>query len=1016
MGDNSEIETPHSCNSSDEKSSNNSCDNERSNTNEDLTTPKNNIRELKERHHKISESYLGESSNGKDNIIVISHQTQAHKDNCNNPETSKGVDSKNNPQTEEKDQVLKATSTCREPREELAEEEVSVSLQKESSNSNTKSDSPIRISKEPEIEWDDPDLLLALSALTTKDEGEDEEEVSIPSIDIDPSNFFIQDDQNFQNIFDKEDNQETNQIDIKDLSLQFLLNLDINTREDKDTTKLNDKKDEDIDTGLYCTPCDSNSAENINQFVKEANILRTDKLLEDTLFENNLEQLDNLLSEKLHIQSEKENTTSHENNESDEDNSSLVHCTPCDDKAADNIHQFIQDANILRLDKLLEETLFDNLEQEGDQSETEYIQNSLEENKTLKAEKKVDSEHLRLHCKPCDTDSAANINKFFEDENLRLEQSRSTRETVVVNLEDKTNGSKMSKINNIEEKLTSRAIGSNDEDVDSGLLCKPCGTDSAPNMTQFLGGSNILPLEQLVKNNANDNLRNESKREDGVRVPSTSSDENIKIKSYHTSPKVNDEEPSSSVDKSDNIMSCLLESFENAKKWKSCIGHKETIFGLSFSPSGKWLATASQDSTIGIWNVETQSRVAQLRGHSEEYECLRVAWSSDTKLASAGADGCVKIWEKETDESGHKWSTAVTLNHCKSHCDGKVNPTFQSENSLKKIVEIPNEDTEDTDGREKEEDSTNVPQIYTLQFIEEWHLSDTYACENILMTSSDDYIHLWSANDYEKIMDINFTSLEMGYGGVFVDFVSSEYVNSASTNGPNGTKQNQKFLFPMNTSSTNKPFGGPRNPENLIFVFDASYCANNGLLGVALSDGTLRLLNGRGICMAILQLPGCQSHLTSFAWDSSGKRLASCVATGHLILWEIDIYESYDVQPTCIAILEGGHTPGRPLYGAKYFGDQDELIITWGVDGRLCLWDSNSQGQVYESLAVLVSRSNYPIYIADYKKEIDCNKSTSIENNNKNKKIVSRIAFAGGRDPGFLGVPFYIYDIINSSS
>ena len=37
-------------------------------------------------------------------------------------------------------------------------------------------------------------------------------------------------------------------------------------------------------------------------------------------------------------------------------------------------------------------------------------------------------------------------------------------------------------------------------------------------------------------------------------------------------------------------------------------------------------------------------------------------------------------------------------------------------------------------------------------------------------------------NNYEKIMDINVTSLEMGYGGVFVDFVSSDYINTASTN------------------------------------------------------------------------------------------------------------------------------------------------------------------------------------------------------------------------------------------
>lgn len=59
---------------------------------------------------------------------------------------------------------------------------------------------------------------------------------------------------------------------------------------------------------------------------------------------------------------------------------------------------------------------------------------------------------------------------------------------------------------------------------------------------------------------------------------------------------------------------------------RSCLGHKETIFGTSFSECGKYLATASQDSTIRIWNVATNSLLTTLREHSNDFECLRVAW------------------------------------------------------------------------------------------------------------------------------------------------------------------------------------------------------------------------------------------------------------------------------------------------------------------------------------------------------------------------------------------------------
>jgi hypothetical protein len=67
---------------------------------------------------------------------------------------------------------------------------------------------------------------------------------------------------------------------------------------------------------------------------------------------------------------------------------------------------------------------------------------------------------------------------------------------------------------------------------------------------------------------------------------------------------------------------------------------------------------------------------------------------------------------------------------------------------------------------------------------------------------------------------------------------------------------------------------------NLVYVFDAAYCAVNGL-GVALSDGVA--FNEWSRCVSkMLQLPGVQSHW--FSLDST-EWLATCVATGHLITW-----------------------------------------------------------------------------------------------------------------------------------
>ena len=397
------------------------------------------------------------------------------------------------------------------------------------------------------------------------------------------------------------------------------------------------------------------------------------------------------------------------------------------------------------------------------------------------------------------------------------------------------------------------------------------------------------------------------------------------------------------------VVEPIIQSFQTKRKnERQCFGHKESIFGVSISPCGRYCASASQDSTVCIWNMKKNKLVQALKDAELENECLRVAWASshwraevlspggeqpqqqekeeqkDSILASGGADGVVKVWRRKGGES--KWRCMTTLDHKPTKHD--TSPKTGEDMFLLSSMKGGKEELEE------------IPQIYSIQFIDEWkglpcvnkHTIDTnppsLSNSAILMTSSDDFIHLWQLvyeNEdemkFETIMDIKFTHLEHGYGGVFVHIHTG---NSDST----GSKPMTPFTKSTNIITNKKSYGGDRNPDNLVFVFDAAYCPANNLLGVALSDGTLRLVNGRGVCVSILQLPGVQSHLTSFGWDRTGARLATCVATGHVILWELNFGESKDlVTPSCRAVLEGGHTEQRALFGAKFCGGAKEVRI-----------------------------------------------------------------------------------------
>ena len=66
-----------------------------------------------------------------------------------------------------------------------------------------------------------------------------------------------------------------------------------------------------------------------------------------------------------------------------------------------------------------------------------------------------------------------------------------------------------------------------------------------------------------------------------------------------------------------------------------------------FSPDGRRLATASNDRTVRVWDLESGERLAELRGHTERV--WDVAWSADGQLlATASNDFTARLWNAES--------------------------------------------------------------------------------------------------------------------------------------------------------------------------------------------------------------------------------------------------------------------------------------------------------------------------------------------------------------------------------
>ncbi|KAI0657967.1 U4/U6 snRNP-specific spliceosomal protein [Cubamyces menziesii] len=91
-------------------------------------------------------------------------------------------------------------------------------------------------------------------------------------------------------------------------------------------------------------------------------------------------------------------------------------------------------------------------------------------------------------------------------------------------------------------------------------------------------------------------------------------------------------------------------------------GHADRVARVAFHPSGRYVASASFDTTWRLWDVATQKELLLQEGHSKEV--FSIEFQNDGALcASGGIDAIGRVWDLRTGR------TAMVL-------DGHVKPIF----------------------------------------------------------------------------------------------------------------------------------------------------------------------------------------------------------------------------------------------------------------------------------------------------------------------------------------------------